>query len=150
MEINNEFEVKAPIATAWEVLTDVEGIAPCIPGFQLKEIEGDIYRGDMKLKVGAIVMSYASEVEFVEKDDAAYRMVMRGGGREQKGQGTVDAKITSQLEAVGDSTKVTMSVDLNVTGRIAGFGRSIMADVSDRLIQQFVTCLESRVLSQRA
>jgi uncharacterized protein len=148
MEITNEFEVGAPIAEAWRVLTDVETIAPCIPGFQLQEIEGDEYRGQMKLKVGAVVMSYASHVTFVEKDEEAYRVVMRGGGREQRGQGTVDATITSSLEPAGDSaTKVRVIADLHVTGRVAGFGRSIMADVSDRLIAQFVSCLETRVLS---
>ena len=101
MEISNRFRVKAPLAEAWASLTDVETIAPCIPGFQLQEIEGDEYRGTMKLKVGAVVMSYASHVTFVEKDDGAHRVVMRGGGREQRGQGTVDATIVSSLSAVG-------------------------------------------------
>jgi uncharacterized protein len=146
MEINNQFRVKAPIDVAWRTLTDVETIAPCIPGFQLQEIEGEEYRGVMKLKVGAVVMSYASHVTFVERDDAAKRVVMRGGGREQRGQGTVEATIRSSLTAAGDETQVDMEALLNVTGRVAGFGRGIMADVSTRLIDQFVRCLESRIL----
>lgn len=147
MEINNEFTVQAPISEAWALLTDVERIAPCIPGFQLEEIEGDEYRGTMKLKIGAVTMAYASRLTFVEKDEAGHRAVMRGGGREQRGQGTVDATIVSVLQAAGDdSTRVEVSTTLNVTGRIAGFGRSIMADVSSRLIDQFVQCLETRLV----
>jgi uncharacterized protein len=147
MEITNTFVVKAPIDEAWATLTDVETIAPCIPGFQLQEIEGDEYRGTMKLKIGAVVMSYASQVTFVDKDEAAHRVVMRGGGRELRGQGSVDATIVSSLTAAGDETRVEMSATLNVTGRVAGFGRGIMTDVSNRLIEQFVRCLETRVLS---
>src|ERR1044072_247008 len=131
MEITNTFVVKAPIDEAWATLTDVETIAPCIPGFQLQEIEGDEYRGTMKLKVGAVVMSYASQVTFVEKDEAAYRVVMRGGGRHRRGQGTGDATIASSRAPAGESeTRVSVTTELHVTGRVAGFGRSIMADVS--------------------
>jgi carbon monoxide dehydrogenase subunit G len=148
MEINNEFTVQAPVADAWALLTDVERIAPCIPGFQLEEIEGDEYRGTMKLKIGAVVMSYASRLTFVEKDDAGHRVVMRGGGREQRGQGTVDATIVSVLhDSGGDQTRVEVTATLAVTGRVAGFGRSIMADVSARLIDQFVQCLGTRVMA---
>jgi carbon monoxide dehydrogenase subunit G len=148
MEITNRFRVKAPIDEAWATLIDVETIAPCIPGFQLQEIEGDEYRGTMKLKVGAVVMSYASHVTFVEKDDAGHRVVMRGGGREQRGQGDVEATIVSTLVAISDAeTQVDVQATLNVTGRIAGFGRGIMNDVSARLIEQFVRCLETRVLT---
>lgn len=148
MEITNRFLVKAPIGEAWATLTDIEAIAPCIPGFQLQEIEGDEYRGTMKLKVGAVVMSYASHVTFVEKDDSGHRVVMRGGGREQRGQGTVDATIVSSLVSVSDAqTQVDVQATLDVTGRIAGFGRGIMNDVSARLIEQFVRCLETRVLT---
>jgi uncharacterized protein len=148
MEITNDFTVQAPVDQAWAILTDVERIAPCIPGFQLEEIEGDEYRGTMKLKIGAVVMSYASRLTFVEKDDAEHRVVMRGGGREQRGQGTVDATIVSVLQAAGDDqTQVSVTATLDVTGRIAGFGRSIMGDVSARLIDQFVKCLETRVMA---
>jgi uncharacterized protein len=148
MEITNEFVLPTSVGVAWETLTDVELIAPCIPGFQLQEIEGDDYRGVMKLKVGAVVMEYASQVAFVEQDHEAHRAVLRGGGNERGGQGTVDATIVSALRAIDDdSTAVTMTTTLDVTGRIAGFGRGIMADVSNRLIEQFVKCLESRVLS---
>ncbi|MEA2367076.1 MAG: uncharacterized protein QOE69_823 [Thermoleophilaceae bacterium] len=148
MEITNEFTVQAPVAQAWAILTDVERIAPCIPGFQLEEIEGDEYRGTMKLKIGAVVMSYASRLTFVEKDESEHRVVMRGGGREQRGQGTVDATIVSVLQAAGDNeTRVNVTATLDVTGRIAGFGRSIMGDVSARLIDQFVQCLETRVMA---
>lgn len=150
MEITNAFEVAAPIDTTWALLTDVEAIAPCIPGFQLQEIEGDEYRGVMKLKVGAVVMEYAARITFVERDEGQHRVVMRGGGNERRGGGAVDATIVSQLTPAGNRTKVDVTATLDVTGRIAGFGRSIMSDVSARLVAQFVKCLESRVLKTSA
>jgi carbon monoxide dehydrogenase subunit G len=148
VEISSAFEVHAPIDTAWLVLTDVELISPCIPGFQLQEVEGDEYRGVMKVKVGAVVAEYASRVTIVEQDHARYRAVLRGGGNERRGQGTVDAMIVSTLqERDTETTRVTMTTTLDVTGRIAGFGRNIMADVANRLVEQFVKCLETRVLT---
>lgn len=146
MELNNEFVVAAPIDNVWNLLNDVERIAPCIPGFQLQEIEGNQYRGLMKVRVGAVVTEYRSTVEFVEQDTSAYRTVMRGSGRETKGQGSVDATITSTLSAEGDRTRTTIVASLNVTGRVAQFGRGILADVSKKLVSQFVQCLESRFL----
>lgn len=147
MEIKSLFYVSKGIDEAWSILTDIEGIAPCVPGFQLQEVEGDVYRGTMHVRVGAVTLGYESEVQFVERDDSSYRAVMRGGGREQRGQGTVDATITSQLTAdSGERTQVDVTAALNVTGRIAGFGRGIMADVSQALVDQFARCLESRVI----
>jgi carbon monoxide dehydrogenase subunit G len=144
MELNSEFVVAAPIDEVWNLLNDVERIAPCIPGFQLQEIEGNEYRGLMKVRVGAVVTEYRSTVQFVEQDASAHRTVMRGSGRETKGQGSVDATITSTLSAEGDRTRTTVVTSLNVTGRVAQFGRGILADVSNKLVNQFVECLESR------
>lgn len=147
MDLRNEFDVPAPLETAWDILTDVERIAPCIPGFQLQEIEGDEYRGVMKVKVGAVVVQYQSAVEFAERDNAGRRAVMKASGRETRGQGSVSATITSTLTGDGDTTRATMVTNLTVTGRVAQFGRGILADVSNRLVAQFVTCLKNRVLS---
>jgi uncharacterized protein len=146
VELNSEFVVAAAIDEVWSLLTDVERIAPCIPGFQLQEIEGNEYRGLMKVKVGAVVTEYRASVEFVEQDASAHRAVMRGSGRETKGQGSVDATITSTLSPDGDRTRATMVTSVNVTGRVAQFGRGILADVSNKLVGQFVECLESRFL----
>lgn len=142
MELKNEFEVSAPIDEAWPILTDVERIAPCLPGAQLQEVEGDEYRGIVKVKVGPITAQYKGAATFVEKDDAARRAVLKADGRDTRGAGNASALITAQLEAVGNRTKVSVNTDLTVTGKVAQFGRGVMADVSAKLMGQFADNLE--------
>jgi carbon monoxide dehydrogenase subunit G len=146
MELTNEFRVAVPVETAWDVLTDVERIAPCMPGAQLQEIEGDEYRGVVKVKVGPITAQYKGAATFTSKDDAAHVAVLTAEGRETRGQGNASATITATLVADGDGTKVTVITDLTVTGKVAQFGRGVMADVSAKLLNQFVQCLETTVL----
>ena len=98
MELTNEFRVGVPVERAWEVLTDVERIAPCMPGAQLQEVEGDEYRGIVKVKVGPITAQYKGAARFVEQDEAAARAVLRAEGRETRGQGNANATITAQLD----------------------------------------------------
>ena len=149
MELNNDFEVDRPIEEAWVVLTDVERIAPCLPGAQLEEIEGDEYRGSVKVKVGPITAQYKGKATFIEKDDVAHRAVLKAEGRDSRGQGNANAMITAQLVSIGaNRTKVSVSTDLTVTGKVAQFGRGVMADVSEKLLGQFVDNLETKVLSQ--
>jgi carbon monoxide dehydrogenase subunit G len=149
VELNNEFEVDRPIDETWVVLTDVERIAPCLPGAQLEEIEGDEYRGVVKIKVGPITAQYKGKATFVEKDEAARRAVLRAEGRDSRGQGNASALITAQLTENGSGgTNVTVNTDLTVTGKVAQFGRGVMAEVSEKLLRQFVTNLEARVLSE--
>jgi carbon monoxide dehydrogenase subunit G len=150
MELTNEFRVAVPVATAWEVLTDVERIAPCMPGAQLQEIEGDEYRGVVKVKVGPITAQYKGAATFQSKDDANHTAVLKAEGRETRGQGNANATITATLVADGDGTKVTVVTDLTVTGKVAQFGRGVMADVSAKLLLQFVQCLETTVLASPA
>jgi carbon monoxide dehydrogenase subunit G len=147
MELTNEFRVAAPVAQAWPLLTNIERIAPCVPGFKLSGVEADAYQGVMKIKVGAVQMSYDCAIRFVECDDAAHRAVISATGRELRGQGGVTATITSNLRADGDGTHVSVLTELNVTGRVAQFGRNILAEVSDRLVQQFVRKLETQLLA---
>lgn len=142
MELNNDFEVNAPVEKAWAVLTDVEKIAPCLPGAQLQEVEGDEYRGIVKVKVGPITAQYKGAATFVEKDDANHRAVLKADGRDTRGAGNASALITAQLQAVGDRTKVSVSTELTVTGKVAQFGRGVMADVSAKLMTQFADNLE--------
>jgi hypothetical protein len=146
VELNNDFEVSAPIEKAWVVLTDVERIAPCLPGAQLQEVEGDEYRGIVKVKVGPITANYKGQATFVERDADAHRAVLRAEGRETRGQGNANATITATLVADGDGTAVKVVTDLTVTGRVAQFGRGVLSDVSAKLLTQFVECLESSVL----
>jgi uncharacterized protein len=142
VDLNNEFEVSAPIDKTWAVLTDVERIAPCLPGAQLQEVEGDEYRGIVKVKVGPITAQYKGAATFVEQDDANHRAVLKADGRDTRGAGNASALITAQAQSVGDRTKVTVSTDLTVTGKVAQFGRGVMADVSAKLMGQFADNLE--------
>ena len=150
MELTNEFRVDRPIEETWNVLTDVERIAPALPGAQLQEIEGDEYRGIVKVKVGPITAQYKGKATFVEKDDANHKAVLKAEGRDTKGQGNASALITATLVPDAQGTKVTVHTDLSVTGKVAQFGRGIMADVSTKLLNQFVEQLETTILAGNA
>lgn len=146
MELSNEFTVDVPVDEAWNVLTDVSRIAPCMPGAQLKSVEGDEYHGVVKVKVGPVTAEYKGKAVFLERDEAAHRAVLRAEGRETRGQGNASATITAQLEPAGSSTRVSVTTDLAISGRVAQFGRGVLADVSTKLLGQFVDSLESTVL----
>lgn len=134
----NEFTVHRPIDQTWAVLTDVERIAPCMPGAQLEEIEGDVYRGVVKVKLGAISTAFKGQATFVERDDDNHRAVLHGAGRDTTGKGNADAMITARLERTGpETTKCVVETDLHITGKVAQFGRGIMGDVSKKLMEQF-------------
>lgn len=150
MELTNDFRVSVPVDQAWDVLTDVERIAPCLPGAELKEVEGDEYRGIVKVKVGPITAQYRGKATFVEKNDGDHRAVLRAEGRDTRGQGNANATITATLTPDGDGTAVSVVTDLVVTGKVAQFGRGVLADVSSKLLTQFVQCLENDLLSSPA
>jgi carbon monoxide dehydrogenase subunit G len=146
MELTNEFHVNVPVQRAWAVLTDIETIAPCMPGAALEEIEGDEYRGGVKIKVGPITAQYKGKATFLSKDDVNHVAVLKAEGRDTKGQGNASATITATLKAAGDGTDVVVSTDLTITGKVAQFGRGVLADVSSKILGQFVSCLEHDVL----
>ena len=150
MEINDSFRVDLPVEETWRVLMDIERIAPCLPGAQLQEIAGEEFRGVVKVKVGPITAQYKGAAQFESRDDVAHTAVIKGSGRDTRGQGNASATITALLEPDGDGTKVTVSTDLSVTGKVAQFGRGVMADVSAKLLAQFVANLERDVLSEPA
>jgi carbon monoxide dehydrogenase subunit G len=150
MELSNEFTVDVPVERAWAVLTDVELIAPCLPGAQLQEVAGEEYRGIVKVKVGPITAQYKGAATFQEKDENARRIVLKAEGRDTRGQGNASATITAVLESADSATKVRIDTDLNITGKVAQFGRGVMADVSAKLLSQFVESLEREVLSAPA
>jgi len=145
MELTNEFTVPVPVERAWEVLTDVELIAPCLPGAQLQEIEGDEYRGVVKVKVGPITAQYKGAATFQEQDEAARRLVLKAEGRDTRGQGSAAALITVSMQEQAGSTHVTVDTDLTIKGKVAQFGRGMIADVSAKLLNQFVECLEGKL-----
>ncbi|HZQ27876.1 MAG TPA: SRPBCC family protein [Acidimicrobiales bacterium] len=150
MELTNEFRVGVPVDQAWSVLTDVERIAPCLPGAELQEVEGEEYRGVVKVKVGPITAQYKGKATFQEKDDTNHRAVLKAEGRDTRGAGNANATITATLVPDGDGTKVSVVTDLAITGKVAQFGRGVLADVSGKLLNQFVACLESTVLGDQA
>ena len=144
MELVNEFTVNRPIHEAWAVITDVERIAPCLPGAQLQEIEGDSYRGVVKVKVGPISAALKGEAHFLERDDANYRAVLKGDGRDTKGNGNASAIITASLQQISPtSAKCTVHTKLDMTGKVAQFGRGALADISGKLMLQFSKNLDA-------
>ena len=138
MYLNHEFTVNVPVAEAWVILTDLERIAPCLPGAQLTEIEGDTYRGQVKIKVGPILAQFKGQASFVSRDDVAHKASLKGEGRDTTGKGNASAIITAELTSVTPtSTKCTVHTELSISGKVAQFGRGALADVSDKLLAQF-------------
>lgn len=134
----NEFTVNRPIEETWAALTNVERIAPCLPGAELQEIEGDVYRGVVKVKLGPVSTAFKGHAHFVERDDVAHRAALKCQGRDTGGKGNADALITAQLEAVStEITKCVVATELHITGKVAQFGRGIMGEVSEKLMGQF-------------
>ena len=147
MNIQDEFHVDVPAEESWRVLTDVERIAPCMPGAQLQEIEGDEFRGIVKVRVGPITAQYKGVARFTEKDEANHRAVIRAEGRDTRGQGNASATVTAVLVPDYTGTRVTIDSDVTITGKVSQFGRGVIGDVSTKLLAQFVDNLERDVLS---
>jgi carbon monoxide dehydrogenase subunit G len=148
MELKNEFHVSVPIDVAWAVLTDLERVAPCMPGAELQEVEGEEYRGIVKVKVGPITAQYKGIARFAEKDDDQHRAVLLAEGRDTRGQGNASATVTAVAIPDNDGTTVSIVTELTITGKVAQFGRSVMADVSAKMLGEFADRLEADVLSQ--
>jgi carbon monoxide dehydrogenase subunit G len=142
MQLTNDFEVALPPEELWDLLTDIERIAPALPGFKFTGQEEDTYTGTMTIKVGAVTVTYNARLRFIEKDESSRRAVIEAEGRETRGQGSASATITSTVEETGAGSKATMVTDFTVTGRVAQFGRGVIGDVSERLVKQFVKTLE--------
>ncbi len=146
MKLDNEFEVPRPVDEAWAVLTDVERIAPCLPGAQLTEVDGDVYHGFVKVKVGPVTAQYSGQARFTELDAERHHVVLEAKGKEKTGKGLANALVTADLHGDGDSTRVTVSTDLTISGPLAQFGRGAIAEVSAKLLNQFVANLRETVL----
>jgi uncharacterized protein len=145
MKIANEFTVHVPIDTAWKVLTDLEGIAPCLPGAQLTGVDGDVYKGKVKIKVGPVISEFAGTAQFAEKDDVAHRAVIDAKGRDARSAGNASAAIVAQLRPEGESTVVNVDTDLKISGKLAQFGSGMIKEVSEKLLGQFVVALEAKI-----
>ena len=146
MELQHTFTVPAPVDAAWATLLDVEGIAPCFPGAALTSVDGDEFAGTVKVKLGPVSLQYAGKGRFVERDEAARRVTLEANGSDKRGNGTAGATVHARLEPAGDAqTRVIVDTDLKVTGRPAQFGRGVLQDVGGRIIEQFATCLATRM-----
>lgn len=149
MDFTNEFHVGLPAEAAWALLTDVERIAPCMPGAQLTGVEGDQYQGTVKVKVGPVTVLYRGVASFEDLDAGSRTAVLKAAGRDTRGQGTADARITAELEPEGEGTRVTVTTRLSVTGKVAQFGKGVIEEVSKKLLAQFVACLEADLADER-
>jgi carbon monoxide dehydrogenase subunit G len=145
MKLENEFTVPAPVEQAWQVLLDVERVAPCLPGAAIEGSDGDEHKGTMTIKIGPITTRYSGIVKIEEADEAARRAVMRARARDSRGQGTAAATITSTMEEVEGGTRVHVETDMRVTGPAAQFGRGVMQDVSAKLMGRFADCLAAEI-----
>ncbi len=147
MEIADSFRVSTPIDETWKVLLDIERIAPALPGAQLQEVEGAEYRGVVKIKVGPISAQYRGTAKLAEVDEPNHRIMIDASGRDTRGQGNAKAQIVVTMRQEGAGTNVEVVTDLAITGKVAQLGRGMLADVSSKLMGQFVDNLERDVLT---
>jgi carbon monoxide dehydrogenase subunit G len=148
MRLDHSFTVPVPVDQAWDVLLDVPRIAPCMPGAALTDFDGEGFNGTVKVKLGPIQLTYKGKGRFVERDEAARRVVIEASGREVRAAGTAAATVTAVLVAASDNeTRVDVGTELTVTGKPAQFGRGMLADVSGKLLGQFADCLAGKLAS---
>ncbi|MBP2414793.1 carbon monoxide dehydrogenase subunit G [Arthrobacter stackebrandtii] len=141
MELKHHFTVPTPLEDTWHSFNQLEEIAPCFPGATLTGVEGDTFTGTVKVKLGPIAMMYAGTGQFLSRDEASHTVVIEAQGKDKRGNGTAGATVTAVLSAAGSGTQVDVSTDMNVTGKPAQFGRGVIQDISDKLLEQFVQCV---------
>jgi len=147
MEMDHSFTVPVPPERAWDVLLDVERIAPCMPGATVDEFDGEVVTGRIKVKVGPVSLTYKGTAKFTERDPEARVIVLEASGKETRGAGTASATVRATLEpeSGGEATKASMHTTMNVTGRPAQFGRGVMAEVGGKLVEQFAQNLRQLI-----
>jgi len=150
VRLEHSFDVPVPVDRAWQVLLDIERVAPCMPGASVEEYDGRTVTGAVKVKVGPISLTYRGTAVFEEQDEARHRLVLSASGKETRGQGTARATVTGTLTARDGGTAVSVHTDLAVTGRPAQFGRGVMAEVGDKLVGQFADCLAAQLSASNA
>jgi carbon monoxide dehydrogenase subunit G len=147
MKLEQSFEVAAPLGRVWEMLIDVERVAPCVPGAELTEVGDDgVYKGNFTVKIGPTTAAYRGELRIDSLDETAHRATLHADGTDKRGQGSARATITSTVTETGGRTRVDVDTDFTITGRLASFGRGgMMQDISKRLLEDFANCLRSRL-----
>jgi carbon monoxide dehydrogenase subunit G len=147
MELDHDFTVPVPVDQAWSVLLDVERVAACMPGATLDSVEGEEYSGRMKVKVGAMTITYRGTARIVSADESARVVTMEAAAKEARGSGTASATVQARLHAEGTTTRVSVHTKLNVTGRPAQFGRNILSEVGSKIISRFAKALATELES---
>ncbi len=150
MDLTHRFTVLTSVDETWAHFQDIKSVAECFPGATVTSVEDDTFQGSCKVKLGPIALVYNGSGTFVEKDEAAHRFVVDAKGKDKRGNGTAGAKVTLTMADAGGSTDVVVVTDLAITGKPAQFGRGVMQDVSDKLLGQFVSCLETRLAGAAA
>src|SRR6266702_4098739 len=152
MEMDHSFTVPVPPERAWDVLLDVEKIAPCMPGATVDEFDGEVVTGRIKVKVGPASLTYRGTAKFTERDPDAKVILLEASGKETRGAGTASATVRATLEPEpgGKGTTATMHTTMNVTGRPAQFGRGVMVEVGGKLVEQFAQNLRQLIVGDGA
>jgi carbon monoxide dehydrogenase subunit G len=145
MELSHRFAVPVPVQEAWDHFQDIASVAECFPGATVTSVDDGTFQGSVKVKLGPIALVYNGSGTFTEKDETAHRFVVDAKGKDKRGNGTAGATVTLEMTPNGETTDVTVDTDLAITGKPAQFGRGVMQDVSDKLLNQFVACLEQRM-----
>jgi uncharacterized protein len=144
MDLTHRFSVPAGVAEAWDAFNDLEGLAPCFPGATITSVDGDEFSGSVKIKLGPISLMYNGSGRYIERNDADRRVVIEARGKDKRGNGTATATVTASFAESGGQTDVEVLTDLVITGKPAQFGRGVISDVSDKLLDQFVSCVSGR------
>jgi len=145
VKLEHSFTVPADLDTVWAAVLDPERVAPCMPGASLSEVEGDSFKGTVKVKVGPISLQYKGSGEFLEKDEAARKVVIKAAGKDTRGNGTASATVTVTLRAEGETTAGSVDTDLSITGKPAQLGRGLISEVGGKILDSFATCLASKL-----
>jgi uncharacterized protein len=146
MKLEQAFDVKAPVETVWEMLINVERVAPCLPGAEITGSSDGVYQGNFQVKIGPTTAAYRGQLEMQSLDEAARIATMKARGQDKRGQGSANATIVSTLSETADGTHVEVVTDFTITGTLARFGRGgMMQDIANRLMRDFAGCLEQRI-----
>ncbi len=150
MKLEHSFSVPADVDTVWAAVIDPERVTPCMPGASLSEVDGDSFKGTVKVKVGPISLQYKGSGEFLEKDEPARKVVIKASGKDTRGNGTASATVTVTLRAEGEGTAGSVGTDLSITGKPAQFGRGLISEVGGKILDSFAACLATKLAPEAA
>ena len=144
MDLTHRFTVPASVDETWRAFNHLDRLAPCFPGATIANSDGDDFEGSIKIKIGPLALFYNGSGRFLERDAEAHRLVFEASGDDRRGNGSATARVTASLVGNGSGTEVELTTDLDFSGRPAQFGSGVVSDVSDKLFDQFVSCVSGR------